>query len=159
MDKKFIGNGLEISDLDTIAKIIKDNGLERIKIKNDDFELVIESKRKNASVPAMQMMGVPAMASSPTAMPVSAEESQCKSSVTGNVVKAPIVGTYYSSPSPNDKPFVSVGQQVKKGDTIFIIESMKVMSEVQSEFDGTIKEICVGNGDAVEFDQSVMVIG
>mgnify|MGYP000750850219 CR=1 FL=1 len=66
---------------------------------------------------------------------------------------------FYSAPSPNDKPFVTVGQQIKKGDTIFIIESMKVMSEVQSEFDGVVKEILVSDGDALEFDQTVMIIG
>ena len=56
------------------------------------------------------------------------------------------------------RPFVSVGDKIKKGDTIFIIESMKVMSEVQSEFDGVVREICVNSGDAVEFDQTIMIL-
>ena len=78
--------------------------------------------------------------------------------VSGKAVKAPIVGTFYAAPSPESKPFVSVGDRVKKGDIIFIIESMKVMSEVPSEFDGVVKEICVNNGDAVEFDQTIMIL-
>jgi acetyl-CoA carboxylase biotin carboxyl carrier protein len=79
--------------------------------------------------------------------------------VSGKEVKAPIVGTFYAAPSPDSDPFVKVGDKVKKGDVIFIIESMKVMSEVQSEVDGVIKEICVNSGDAVEFDQTVMIVG
>ncbi|MBQ7757120.1 MAG: biotin/lipoyl-binding protein, partial [Oscillospiraceae bacterium] len=79
--------------------------------------------------------------------------------VSGNVVKSPIVGTFYSAPAPDKAPFVTVGQQVNKGDVLFIIESMKVMSEVQSEFSGVVKEILVNNADPLEFDQPVMVIG
>ncbi|MGN1133913.1 MAG: acetyl-CoA carboxylase biotin carboxyl carrier protein, partial [Oscillospiraceae bacterium] len=77
----------------------------------------------------------------------------------GKQVKAPIVGTFYDSPFPTEKPYVSVGDTVKKGDILFIIESMKVMNEVQSEFSGVVKEICVNSGDSVEFDQTVMIIG
>ena len=87
------------------------------------------------------------------------EASATSAPVTGGkAVKAPIVGTFYAAPSPDSKPFVSVGDKIKKGDTIFIIESMKVMSEVQSEFDGVVREICVNSGDAVEFDQTIMIL-
>jgi len=73
-------------------------------------------------------------------------------------VKAPLVGTYYAAPSPDQKPFVQVGDTVKKGDVILIIESMKLMNEVQSDFDGVVKEILVQNGDGVEYDQPLMII-
>ena len=87
------------------------------------------------------------------------EAPKAEEKAEGNEVKAPIVGTFYAAPSPDSEPFVKVGSQVKKGDTIFIIESMKVMSEVQSEFDGVVKKILVQSGDPVDFDQTVMVIG
>ncbi|CDE30869.1 acetyl-CoA carboxylase biotin carboxyl carrier protein [Ruminococcus sp. CAG:403] len=74
------------------------------------------------------------------------------------MVKAPLVGTYYAAPSPDQKPFVQVGDTVKKGDVILIIESMKLMNEVQSDFDGVVKEILVQNGDGVEYDQPLMII-
>ncbi len=74
------------------------------------------------------------------------------------MVKSPIVGTFYAASAPDKPPFVTVGQQVKKGDVIMIIESMKLMNEVQSEFDGTVAEILVKNGEAVEFDQPIMII-
>ena len=76
----------------------------------------------------------------------------------GNTVKAPIVGTFYSSPAPDKESFVKVGQTVKKGDVLFIIESMKLMNEVQSEFDGVVSQIFVKSGEGVEFGQPIMII-
>ena len=73
-------------------------------------------------------------------------------------MKSPIVGTYYGAPSPEKPPFVKVGDTVKKGDVIMIIESMKLMNEVQSDYSGTVKEILVQNGEAVEYDQPIMII-
>ena len=82
-----------------------------------------------------------------------------KPEVKGFEVKAPIIGTFYEAPAPDKEPFVKVGQRVKKGDVLMIIESMKLMNEIQSEFDGVVKEILVKNGDAVEYDQILMIIG
>lgn len=76
----------------------------------------------------------------------------------GNVMKAPIVGTFYTASAPDQAPFVEVGQTVKKGDVLFIIESMKLMNEVQSEFDGEVVQILCENAAAVEYGQPVMVI-
>jgi len=95
----------------------------------------------------------------PAAAPAAPAEAPKAEKADGNEVKAPIVGTFYAAPSPDSEPFVKVGSAVKKGDTIFIIESMKVMSEVQSEFDGVVKKILVNSGDPVDFDQTLMVIG
>ena len=77
----------------------------------------------------------------------------------GSVVKSPIVGTFYDAPAPDKPPFVKVGQSVNKGDVIMIIESMKLMNEIQSAYTGVVKEILVKSGDPVEFDQPIMVIG
>ena len=73
-------------------------------------------------------------------------------------MEAPIVGTFYSSPAPDKEPFVAVGKQVKKGDVLFIIESMKLMNEIQSEYDGEVAEILVEDGAPVEYGQPIMVI-
>ena len=108
-------------------------------------------------------MGMPAPMPPVEAMPsqtaVQQTKPQAEEKIDGNVVKSPIVGTFYAAPSPDAKPFVKVGDSVSQGDVIFIIESMKVMSEVQSEFTGTVKKILVNNGDALEYDQPVMIIG
>lgn len=69
----------------------------------------------------------------------------------GNVVTSPMVGTFYSKPSPNSEPYVEVGKKVKKGDVLCIVEAMKLMNEIESEFDGEIVEICVKNEDMVEY--------
>lgn len=156
-DNKMVACNLTLEEIGTLAETLEKNNLERIKIKNGDCEIVLEAKRKCPPPPPMPPMGAPVQpvmnaAAAETAPP--AKEEQVK----GNIVKAPIVGTFYSSPSPDKPPFVKVGDTVKKGDVIMIIESMKLMNEVQSDFDGTVKAILVENGTAVEFDQPVMII-
>ena len=78
--------------------------------------------------------------------------------ITGNIVKSPMVGTFYAKPSPTAEPFVEVGQVVKKGETLCIIEAMKLMNEIESEFDGKIKEILVSDGEAVEYGKPLFII-
>ncbi|MBO5460057.1 MAG: acetyl-CoA carboxylase biotin carboxyl carrier protein, partial [Lachnospira sp.] len=77
----------------------------------------------------------------------------------GNIVKSPLVGIFYSAPSPDDEPFVSEGTAVKKGQTLGIIEAMKLMNEIESDYEGTVKKILVENGQMVEFGQPLFVIG
>lgn len=81
-----------------------------------------------------------------------------KAELTGNVVKSPLVGTFYVAPAEDAAPFVSVGDTVKKGQTIAIVEAMKLMNEIESEFDGTIAEVLVKNGEAVEYGQPLFRI-
>lgn len=147
-----------LETIENIAKIVKDNELSEISVKVGEVELTVKGKK--CPPPPMGMpavaMAAPTVSGQPTESAIPAAE---KEDVSGNQVKAPIVGTFYSAPSPTEKPFVSVGDSVKKGDVLFIIESMKVMNEVQSEFDGVVKKVAVNSGDAVEFDQTVMIIG
>jgi acetyl-CoA carboxylase biotin carboxyl carrier protein len=133
--------------LELMTQTLTANGLTRVAVKLEDFEIEIE---KNA--PPMvtsvnridETVAIPALGT--------------PKKLSGNVVKAPIIGTYYESSAPGKPPFVKVGDSVKRDDVLFIIESMKLMNEVVSEFDGVIKEIFVKNADALEFDQPVMVI-
>ena len=76
----------------------------------------------------------------------------------GDALLSPMPGTFYSSPTPDDPPFVSKGDSVKKGQTLCIIEAMKIMNEIEAEFDGTIAEVMVGNGDPVEYNQTLFII-
>lgn len=87
------------------------------------------------------------------------EESQDKGQPDGEVVKSPIVGTFYRAPSPDADDFVKVGDQVEKGQTLCIVEAMKIMNEIESEFSGEIKKILVENAEAVEFEQPLFIIG
>ena len=76
----------------------------------------------------------------------------------GNIIKSPMVGTFYSKPSPNANSYVEIGQKVKKGDVLCIVEAMKLMNEIESEFDGEIKEILVQDGEAVEYGKPLFKI-
>lgn len=77
----------------------------------------------------------------------------------GNIVKSPMVGTFYIKPSPTSKPYVEIGKKVKKGDVLCIIEAMKLMNEIESEFDGEIKEILLKDGETVEYGKPLFRIG
>ncbi len=134
-------------NLERIVKLVVDNDLGGITISDGDKKIEVKGKVAVAAPAAPVAAAVSVSAPAPV-----------ESAITGNVVKSPIVGTFYSSPSPEKPAFVSVGSVVKKGDVLMIIESMKVMNEVLSEFDGTVTKILVNNGDIVEFDQNLMII-
>ena len=160
-DNKMIACNLTLGEIESLAETLKKNDIERIKIKNGDCEVVIEAKRKCSPMPIIQPMGAsvqPMVNNVNTSSAAEAAPDVKKDAPAGNVVKSPIVGTFYASPSPDKAPFVKVGDNVNKGDVIMIIESMKLMNEVQSEYSGTVKEFLVENGDAVEFDQPIMII-
>lgn len=157
MSENMIACNLSFDDINKLADKVENGKLSKIKIKNGDCEIVIEKECKIAAVPAVAQTA--AVAAPVVSQPAAEEEVPAAEAVpSGNVVKAPIVGTYYSAPGPDKPPFVEVGKKVSKGDVIMIIESMKLMNEVQSEYDGVVKEILVNNGTAVEYDQPVMII-
>ena len=127
------------------------------------IRLKLEAKQH----PMKKVVAAPAASiaeAAPVTLPMAEEQEEISEPVvsespTGNIVKSPIVGTFYASPAPDKESFVKVGQQVKKGDVLFIIESMKLMNEVQSEFDGVVSQIYVKSGDSVEYGQPIMIIG
>ncbi len=146
-------------DLDTIAKladIVNDKELGEITISDGEGMITLKGRKCPPPPPmGMPMPAMPAAASAPAAEAGAPSKTE---SFSGNVVRSPIVGTFYAASAPDKPPFVTVGQQVKKGDVVMIIESMKLMNEVQSDFDGVVAEILVKNGEAVEYDQPVMII-
>lgn len=138
--------------LKQLARILRDNDLGELTLEDGDKKLTIKGK-KPAPMPAP--MGMPPVC--PPAVPQE-DAPTAPAAVSGTWVKAPLVGTYYAAPSPESEPFVTVGKRVKKGDVLMIIESMKLMNEVLCEQEGTVAEILVQNGDAVEFDQPILRI-
>lgn len=142
-----------MTDLDMIsslADIINDKELSEITITDGGRTLTLKGRK---CFPAPPPFGAPVPAAAPQA-----DSAPAKEETGGNIVKSPIVGTYFRSPSPDKPPFVKIGDKVKKGDVIMIIESMKLMNEVQSEFDGVVERILVTDGQPVEFDQPIMII-
>ena len=131
--------------------IMKDSGLSYMYVKNDKFELELGQKNPPPAPPVMPAMPPMAMAAA-LAAPAAAPAD------TGKSIKSPIVGTFYSAPSPAKPPFVKVGDKVSEGDTVCIVESMKVMNEIQADISGTVKSIAVKDGEAVEFGQPLIII-
>ena len=139
-----------LSELKELMEKFADTGLGEFCLKEEGTELKMKAKSQTVvAVPAGENC-VPA----PAAAPEKAEKKPCD----GQVVKAPLVGTFYASPAPDKPPYVTVGSRVKKGDTLFVIESMKLMNEVSSDFDGEVAEILVENAQGVEFNQPIMVV-
>ena len=92
-------------------------------------------------------------------MEVSASKNKIEKEVSsGNKVTSPIIGTAYLAPEPGGKKFIEIGKKVKKGDTLMIVEAMKTMNHVPSPYDGVVKEICVSDGQPVEFDQVIVIL-
>ena len=149
-----------------IADVMEDRGLTRVRVEEPDGTAV-ELERASAAQPVAVPMPMPsAMATpvaTPAAMPAAPEPAaQAPAAVPepkGTEVTAPMVGVFYAAPAPGDEPFVHVGSKVKAGETLCIIEAMKVLNEVTAEADGEVLEICVADGDLVEFGSCLMRIG
>ncbi len=146
---------LTLEDVYSLMDKLSAVGLGELSLEADGVKVKIKAKEPQPILQAAPQPAAPAAASpaqpTPAAAPAAPELS-------GKVVKSPIVGTFYRSSSPDKDPFVQVGDSVRKGDTLFIIESMKLMNEVASDFDGKVAEILVENGQPVEFGQPVMRI-
>ena len=160
---------ISIDDILVLADKVSQAQLGGIEIEIEGLKLKIDGKKTKQQVIAAQAPVAPMPMPVPMQMQENqgieaqpsqeaAQESAPAESESGTVVKSPIVGTFYAAPAPDKDPFVTVGQQVKKGDVLFIIESMKLMNEVLSEQDGVVKKIIANDGQAVEFGEPVMVI-
>ena len=120
---------------------VRQRNLSAFSLKCEDFQIRIEAQQAPVA---------------PQAQPAAA--SPVEESFSGTPVEAPLVGIFYSAPAPEEPPFIEVGQQVKKGDTLFIIEAMKTMNEITAPCDGTVSRILAQNGDMVEYKQVLVVI-
>ena len=144
--------------VEALAKIVKENKLSKIKISTEQMDIVIEGECRPVPpvMPAMPPMGMPAMPAPAGGAPAAAAKPVEEAK--GNIITSPIVGTFYSSPAPEKPAYVKVGDSVNAGDVVCIIESMKLMNEINSEFSGKVAEIYVNNGEPVEFGQKLMRI-
>ena len=149
-----------------IADVMEDRGLTRVRVEEPDGTAV-ELERASAAQPVAVPMPMPsamaAQVAAPTVAPAAPEPATQTPAAApepkGTEVTAPMVGIFYAAPAPGDEPFVRVGSKVKAGETLCIIEAMKVLNEVTAEADGEVLEICVADGDLVEFGSCLMRIG
>lgn len=150
---------MDVKKIESLAKLMQETGLTGLELVEGDMELRLERQQEVVAVaPAAPVMPVAAPAPAAGAEAQATSQEQAAPRKEGALVLSPTVGVFYASPSPDARPFVEVGDQVKKGDTLCIIEAMKLMNEFPSEVDGTVAEICVGNGQVVEYNQPLFRI-
>ena len=157
MDLRKLKKLIDLVQESGIAELEITEGEEKVKIvKGGAVAMVAAAPAMMAPVAAV----APAMARGTAAAPAAAAPAAepAAAAPEGHVVKAPMVGTFYRSPSPDAKAFVEVGQTVKEGDTICIIEAMKLMNEIEADASGTVKAILVENGQPVEYGQPLFII-
>ncbi len=149
---------MEVSQLIDLMNAVSEAGLTDFCYEENGVSVKIKKhpeKKIVASAPVEMI--APAAIAAPAAASA-AETADTADEITGNTVKSPLVGTFYSASAPDAAPYVQVGDTVKKGQVLGIVEAMKLMNEIESEYDGTVKAILVKNGDLVEFDQPMFVI-
>ena len=142
---------MEFEDLKKVIKIFEESNLTQLEYEKDGFRVFLDKRQNNQAIPTV-VNQTPVNTDTPTSSINEVVDEK-------DFVKAPLVGTFHAAPSPSSKPFVSVGSKVKKGDKLCIIEAMKVMNEILAPKDAVIKDILVKNGDMVEFDQNLFVLG
>ena len=156
---------MDLRKLKTLVDLVAESGISELEITEAEGRVRIV-KAPPAPPPQTYnpppMMPVMAPLAPPPGNPgiaaAAAAAESAKPVARGNIVKSPMVGTLYRAPNPQSDPFVDIGSQVKVGDTLCIIEAMKLMNEIESEFAGTITEILVENGQPIEYGQPLFVI-
>ncbi len=148
---------MKLDEIKELARIFGKSKLDTMKIKMKDFELEMKKGSNAPATPAAPAAPVAAPVAAPTPA-VPAAQPAAAPAIHGDVIASPMVGTYYASPSPDAPAFVSVGDKVKKGQTLCILEAMKIMNELDAEYDCKIVDILVTDGDAVEYDKPLFVV-
>ncbi|MFP8488252.1 acetyl-CoA carboxylase biotin carboxyl carrier protein [Gracilimonas sp. Q87] len=155
MDLKLIKNILEL---------ISESDVNEVSLEEGDFKIKVKKQGEVQQVSYTQA-APPQAPAQPAAAPQPQQAGQPETSdsvaddqPTGDTVKSPIVGTFYTAPSPDSDPFVKVGDHISKGDTLCIVEAMKIMNEIDAEFSGTVQKVLVEDGQPVEFDQPLFII-
>ena len=155
---------MDSAKISQIADIMRDHGLSRVRVEEPDGSAVELECGGIAPAPAAPVTPAPAPSApapaapaAPAPAPAPADDAPMDMSH-ATAVRAPMVGVFYAAPSPGAEPFVRVGSKVKKGETLCVIEAMKVMNEVTAEADGEVVDICVKDGDLVEYGCCLMKI-
>ncbi|MDE2196805.1 MAG: acetyl-CoA carboxylase biotin carboxyl carrier protein [Gammaproteobacteria bacterium] len=152
---------MDIRKVKKLIELLEESGIAEIEI--TEGEESVRISRYNAGTPVTMAhvpapLPAPAAAAAAPAAPAGGAAPAGREIPPGHVVKSPMVGTFYRSPSPDAKAFVDVGSTVKEGDTLCIIEAMKMMNQIEADKTGTIKAILAENGDPIEFGQPLFVI-
>lgn len=145
---------MDLEKIRALASIMKEFDLSGLKIEEEDLKISLE-KQQEAAFGTLPIQQTSFQQISGTNVPVGEAVSSQPEKARGIEIKTPMVGVFYGAPSPESHPFVEVGSRVKRGDILCIIEAMKLMNEITSEYDGIIVELCVENGEVVEAGQPI----
>ena len=151
---------MDLRKLKTLIDLVAESGISELEMsEGEDKVRIVNHQVSSGSVqqvmiPAPAVQAAPAAVAAPAAAPVEAAPA----APVGHAVKSPMVGTFYRAPNPESPEFVKIGDTVRAGQTLCIIEAMKLLNEIESDKDGVVKEILVENGQGVEFDQPLFII-
>lgn len=145
---------MDTKQIKALMREFDESGLSRVKITKEDFSIELEKSTNQAPV----QVAAPVAAAPVPAAPAAAPAPAASTEVTGDAILSPMVGTYYSSPSPDSPAFVKAGDVVKKGQVVAILEAMKIMNELEADFDCKILEVLAVNGQAVEYDMPLFLV-
>ena len=148
---------MDIRKIKKLIELLEESGIAELEIKEGEESVRISRQTNPQAYAAPAMMQAP-LAAAPVATAAAEPVAAAEADTSGHRIKSPMVGTYYSSPSPSAPPFVKEGQKVNIGDTLCIIEAMKMMNQIEADKSGTIRQILLENGQPVEFDQDLFVI-
>lgn len=150
---------MDIRKIKKLIELLEESDIGELEIKEGEESVRISRGHANVMA-AQQMMAapVPVAAAPVAAAPAPAAEEKKEAVLTGHIIKSPMVGTFYSAPSPGSPAFVEVGQHVKPGDVICIVEAMKMMNQIEADKAGVVEAILTEDGEPVEFDQPLVTI-
>ncbi|MCW8956762.1 MAG: acetyl-CoA carboxylase biotin carboxyl carrier protein [Gammaproteobacteria bacterium] len=150
---------MDIRKIKKLIELLDESGVAEIEIKEGEESVRISRQMAAMAAPAQQMYAAPAAAPAPAASTApAAAEAPVEEEISGHKINSPMVGTFYRSPSPGTPEFTAVGKHVSEGDTLCIIEAMKILNQIEADRSGVVKAILVENGQPVEFGQTMFII-
>ncbi|EBM3825458.1 acetyl-CoA carboxylase biotin carboxyl carrier protein [Salmonella enterica] len=155
---------MDIRKIKKLIELVEESGISELEISEGEESVRISRTTANAGFPVMQqayaapMMQQPALSNAVAPAATPAMEAPAAAEISGHIVRSPMVGTFYRTPSPDAKAFIEVDQKVNVGDTLCIVEAMKMMNQIEADKAGTVKAILVESGQPVEFDEPLVVI-
>ncbi|MGR6832545.1 acetyl-CoA carboxylase biotin carboxyl carrier protein [Aliivibrio wodanis] len=150
---------MDIRKIKKLIELVEESGIAELEISEGEESVRISrAVAPMAQLTPMQAVAAPAPVAAPIAAPTAAPVAEAPAEVAGHKVCSPMVGTFYGASSPDAKPFVKVGQQVTAGDTLCIVEAMKMMNQIEADKSGVVTAILVEDGNPVEFDQPLVII-
>lgn len=154
---------MDIRKIKKLIELVEESGITELEVQEEEGTVRISRAAPAVAPAAVQYAAAPVVAPTPTAAPAQAPAAAtpapaASDELSGHLVRSPMVGTFYRSPSPEAKAFVEVGQSVKVGDALCIVEAMKMMNRIEADKAGVVKAILINDGDTVEFDEPLIVI-